>query len=135
MFLEYWIKNYTAIYNVDFKLPSVLCQWKNTRAVLQLSSAEPFWLIPEEVRLWAKDQWPICICSDVDWYKDQIENWVDWFLVNPTDYKEIVEILEKVLDMNEKKQSLIRKNGYNRLLREFNLIDNLFWFLKKNYII
>lgn len=128
------IKKCTAIYDVDFFLPSILCQRKNTKAVIQLSLAEPFWLIPEEVRVRSRKNWPISICSNLDGYIEQITDNEDWFLVDPLNIWEIIQKINKVLNMNDKDFLLIKKKGFDRLIKEFNYLDNLKCFFKEIWI-
>lgn len=114
------LKNCTAIYNLDFDLPKFICQWKKTRIVAQLSKHEPFGLVPEEVRLWARKQGPVPLMSNVEGYIEQIRDGVDGFRVNINNINEIARKIDYIYYLKEKKIQSVKQQGFTRVKRDYD---------------
>lgn len=117
--------NCTAIYELDMDLPRLICQWHLTRIVAQLSSREPFGLVPEEVRLWAHKEGPLVVASNLDGFKEQIDNRVDGFLVNPKDHNVVAKLFNEVLSMEASARESMRSRGKERALRDYDYMKEV----------
>jgi len=113
----------TSIYDLDMELPRFMCQWKNTKIVAQLSHREPFGLVPEEVRVWARKVGPVVVASDIGGFKEQIEHGKDGYLVDPHDHKQVAEIFQIILEADNQMIESIRAKGYERCLKQYNYAD------------
>lgn len=110
----------TPIFYLDLNLPQAICQWKNTKIVAQLSRAEPFGLVSEEVRLWARRKGPVILTSNRDGYLEQIEDCSDGFIVDIENVEEVSYKIDSILDLPEGKLCRIRQKGLDRALRDFD---------------
>lgn len=110
----------TAIFELDMELPRLICQWKRTRIVAQLSHREPFGLVPEEVRLWAKERGPVVVASHLDGFIEQLTNGEDGFLVQPDDHSSVAATFANILDLPETELDRIRYNGLKRVLKDYD---------------
>lgn len=110
----------TAIYNLDMELPRYICQWANTKIVAQLSYREPFGMVPEEVRVWAKNKGPIVLASNVDGFVEQVTDGVDGYLTNPHSINEIVDKMRRIMQLTYKQTMSIRGAGYHRCIRDYD---------------
>jgi len=115
----------TAIYNLEMELPRIICQWERTRIVAQLSHREPFGLVPEEVRIWAKDVGPVIVASNLDGFVEQITDKEDGFLVNPFDHKTIANLFLEIFNMDTGKLTDIKKKGYERATQNYNYVNSI----------
>lgn len=121
----------TAIFDCDFKLPSYICQWENTKLVVQLSRREPFGLVPEEVRVWSKDSYPMVLVSNKDGFVEQITDGVDGFLVNLDDTKVIAEKMDSILRLSDDEAAEIVAKGKNKFEENFDYRKNLYGCFKQ----
>ncbi|MBN1618652.1 glycosyltransferase [Candidatus Dojkabacteria bacterium] len=128
--LQKLIKKYkvdcTPIFHLEFDLPSKICQWENTKIVAQLSRHEPFGLLPEEVRLWAKQKGPVILTSDVEGYVEQIEDGEDGFKVDIGNIATISEKIDYILSLPNDTITDIKKKGLARLLRDYDYRISIF---------
>lgn len=115
----------TFLQGYNRELPLALSQWRNTKAVVCPSRGEPFSNIPLEVGLWAKDQGPVVIASNIDGFTEQITNGVDGFLFQNDNPKDLSKKIEKVLNFNDKTLSKIRENAYNKVIHERDFYKNI----------
>jgi glycosyltransferase involved in cell wall biosynthesis len=101
-----------------FRLP-------NVKAVVVPSLAEPFGMIPLEVRHWCNDNAPVIVCSQVDGLKELIDHGKDGFLVDIHHTQEFANILTHVINMSpeEKKDFSIR--GKEKLEIRHNMPKNI----------
>lgn len=120
----------TPIFNLDFNLPRLICQWEKTRLVAQLSRREPFGLVPEEVRIWAQKTGPVVLASKRDGFIEQITDGVDGFLVDIDDTKTVTKKIDEILSRSEPELSKIRRKGLERALRNYDFRLSLFRCLK-----
>lgn len=110
----------TPIFQLDFDLPKKICQWEKTKIVAQLSSYEPFGLVPEEVRLWAGNKGPVILASNRDGHKEQITDGVDGFLVNIDRTEDISQKIDDVLSLPAQILLEVRKLGFQRAMRYYD---------------
>lgn len=116
----------TPIFNLDFNLPRLICQWPKTKIVAQLSRCEPFGLVPEEVRIWARHKGPVILASRKDGYIEQITDGVDGFLVNIGNITTVSQKIDAILDMSDAQLEEIKRNGHERLLNNYDFRISLF---------
>lgn len=116
----------TPIFKLDFELPKLICQWENTKVVAQLSSCEPFGLIPEEVRLWTKNNGPVILASERDGYIEQITDGRDGFLINIDSFNKIGQKIDTILNLSTEKLAKVRKAGYKRALQQYDYRVSVF---------
>jgi len=115
----------TAIFECDFDLPKYICQWKNTQIVAQLAKYEPFGLVPEEARIWAKNAGPVVLTSDRDGFVEQIEDGIDGFKVPIEDSDAVAKKIDEILSMESKELDKIRENGYFKFKNNYDYKQNL----------
>jgi len=121
----------TPIYTCDFELPRYICQWKNTILVAQLARYEPFGLVPEEVRIWAKNQGPVVLTSNCDGFVEQIDDGKDGFLVDISNIESIAQKIDDILDKTRDELDAIRLNGYRRFCKDYDYRNSLLKSLKR----
>ncbi|MGI8550953.1 MAG: glycosyltransferase family 4 protein, partial [Dehalococcoidia bacterium] len=105
-------------------LPMALSQWKKTRIVVCPSRGEPLSNIPFEVSLWARDQGPVLLCSNVDGFPEQIEHGVNGFLFDVDAKGELEASIAQILRLDDETCSVIRRNAYERVVRERDFYRN-----------
>jgi len=96
---------------------------ERTRAVITPSKCEPFGLIPEEVRILPGNTLPVA--SNIDGLKHQIIHGEDGFLFDPDDYGSLNEILNQLLQMNDKQINELNEAGEKKLWRKYDYRKNL----------
>jgi glycosyltransferase involved in cell wall biosynthesis len=121
----------TPIYDLDMDLPKYIYQWPNTKIVAQLSSREPFGLVPEEVRMWAREEGPLIVASNLDGFIEQIDDNLDGFLVDPSNHVEVKSVFEKILEMPTEEYSRIKTQGYRRCLKNYDYTKAVLESLKR----
>jgi len=115
------------------ELPIALCQYKHCRMVVCPSRSEPFSNIPLEVALWAKDQGPVVLASNVGGFIEQIDNEKNGFIFNIKDNKDLIEKMKFILQLPDKQLKMIRLDAYNKVIKErdffsnFGLLLNSLW--------
>lgn len=115
----------TPIYELDMELPRLICQWDNTKIVAQLSHREPFGLVPEEVRLWAKDGGPVIVASNLDGFIEQITDGMDGFLVMPDKHEMVADAFHTIFSMESEELSQIRQAGWARAVRDYDYAESV----------
>ncbi len=110
----------TPVFDCDFYLPSVISQWKRTKIVAQLARYEPFGLVPEEVRIWAKNQGPVILASKRDGFLEQITDDKDGFLVDIEDTQVVAEKMDYILQLNKKDFENVRKLGFKTFQEKYD---------------
>jgi len=114
----------TLVTHFCHDLPKALTMWKNTKIVVCPSRGEPFSNIPLEVSLWAKDGGGILICSNIDGYTEQIEHGQNGYLFDIKKERDLAKQIETVLSLRNHDCEIIRKNAYNKVLRERDFRKN-----------
>lgn len=109
-------KAVTTIFHWEANLPGLICQWKHTRIVAQLPHREPFGLVPEEVRLWARHDGPVIVASQLDGFVEQITDGVDGYLVQPRNHPEAADKFTSILKLSEVQTKQIKGAGHRRCL-------------------
>jgi glycosyltransferase involved in cell wall biosynthesis len=114
------------------ELPQALCQWPRTRMVVVPSTQETFSNIPLEVALWARHQGPLVVASQVGGFVDQIEDGVTGFFLDRTSSAAMGHTLQRVLNLSEAQQAVIRRQAYARVVQRYDFQRNfpatLRWF-------
>jgi glycosyltransferase involved in cell wall biosynthesis len=114
------------------ELPQALCQWPRTRMVVVPSTHETFSNIPLEVALWARHQGPLVVASQVGGFVDQITDGVTGFFLDRTSSAAMGHTLQRVLNLSEEQQAVIRRQAYERVVRLYDFQRNfpatLHWF-------
>ncbi len=116
----------TPVFDCDFYLPSVICQWKRTKIVAQLARYEPFGLVPEEARIWGKNGGPVVLASNRDGFIEQITDDKDGFLIDIEDDKKIAEKMDYILQMDKTKFEDVRKLGFKTFQEKYDFRVSLF---------
>jgi glycosyltransferase involved in cell wall biosynthesis len=106
------------------ELPIALCQHKYCRIVVCPSRGEPFSNIPLEVSIWARDQGPIILTSNVDGYVEQIDDGINGFIYNNLSCDDLAKKIEFILQLSEDQLFSIRSSAYCRVVKERNFFDN-----------
>ena len=114
------------------ELPQALCQWPRTRMVVVPSTHETFSNIPLEVALWARHQGPLVVASQVGGFVDQIEDGVTGFFLDRTSSVAMGQTLQRVVNLPEAQQAVIRRQAYERVVQRYDFQRNfpvtLRWF-------
>jgi glycosyltransferase involved in cell wall biosynthesis len=118
----------TPIFDCDFELPAIICQWYKTKVVAQLARYEPFGLVPEEVRLWSRNSGPVVLASNRDGFCEQISDTKDGFLVDIDDTKIVAQKIDSILNMDDKQISKIKNKGLQRFKNNYDYRVSLFDF-------
>lgn len=106
------------------ELPIALCQHKHCKIVVCPSRGEPFSNIPLEVSLWARDQGPIVLTSNVDGYVEQIDDGKNGFIFNIYKHGDLIKKIEFILQLSEDQLLSIRSSAYSRVVKERNFFEN-----------
>ncbi len=113
-------KDIKVITSQDFDLPHYIMQWNRLRIIAILSRAEPFGLIPIEARYYNNSKSTLVV-SDVGGLSEQVINGKDGFVTKLTN-KSISKTLAKVASLSDKEKEVIAKNGYKKILNEYEQI-------------
>lgn len=106
------------------ELPKAVCQYKKTKVVACPSRGEPLSNIPLEVALWAKNNGPVVICSNVDGFNEQIINNNNGFLFQDSDSLDLKQKIEYVLSLDENELNEIKTKAYNKVIKERDFFSN-----------
>ena len=129
--------SYTIISEFSRELPKALCQWRNTKVVVCPSRGEPFSNIPFETALWAKDNGPIVLASNIDGFVEQIRNGFNGYLFEVENSSDLAKNIDAILSLKTTVLNKMRENAYNKVMKErdffgnFNNTLNYFWAGKK----
>jgi glycosyltransferase involved in cell wall biosynthesis len=126
----------THITHFTRELPRALCQWPRTRMVLLPSQQETFSNIFLEVALWARQNGPVVVASRVGGFLDQIEPGVTGFFLDLASPDAMAYTLRQVLDLPAEPHATIRRQAYERVVRQYDFRHNfpatLRWFWGAN---
>lgn len=101
-----------------FRLP-------NVKSVVVPSLAEPFGMIPLEVRHWCNDNGPVLICSEVDGLQELIDHGEDGFLVDVENTSQFAQTITHVVNMSVEEKKDFWLKGKEKLQRKYNLPKNI----------
>ncbi|MFB2938898.1 glycosyltransferase family 4 protein [Aerosakkonemataceae cyanobacterium BLCC-F154] len=101
-----------------FRLP-------NVKSVVVPSLAEPFGMIPLEVRHWCNDNSPVLVCSKVDGLQELIEHGEDGFLVDVQNTSQFAQILTRAVNMSREERKSFWLKGKEKLQRKYSLPRNI----------
>lgn len=117
------------------ELPRALSQWPNTRVVVCPSRGEPLSNVPFEVSLWAREAGPVLLCADRDGYREQVEDGVNGFLFAADRSRALARQIGAILDLDAESLCTIRRNAYDKVMRERdfgrNFRDTLAFFWRR----
>lgn len=113
-------KNITLMFGLDFVFPRQFMQWDKTELVAVLSKYEPGAFIPAEIRIYGK---PIALVSNVDGLPCQVKDGVDGFITD-LELDEVEKNMRKILKLGDKEKNLIKKNGRDLVVNEYNMVTN-----------
>jgi glycosyltransferase involved in cell wall biosynthesis len=122
-------KDIKIVYSLDFLTPHYIMQWHNTKILALFSRAEPFGLIPTEARFYKNKNLTI-ITSDVDGYREQINDGVDGFLTK-LNYHSSNSKLQRIANLNKKKKENMAVLAYNHVLKMYDQINVNKAFIRK----
>jgi glycosyltransferase involved in cell wall biosynthesis len=108
----------TLITSFCSDLPKALTMWENTKIIVCPSRGEPFSNIPLEVSLWAKNEGGLLICSNIDGYTEQINHGENGYLFDIKKKGDLAEQIETVLSLGIHDSETIRRNAYDKVLKE-----------------
>ncbi|MFB6144131.1 MAG: glycosyltransferase family 4 protein [Candidatus Nanohaloarchaea archaeon] len=92
--------------------------------VVVSSLAEPFGLIPEEVRILCRESGAVPIVSDVDGLSEQVEDGLDGFKFEAGNAESLNSALERALELDEKERQEMRKKGYEKFSERYDMRKN-----------
>ncbi|MEB3358459.1 MAG: glycosyltransferase family 4 protein [Synechococcales bacterium] len=101
-----------------FRLP-------NARAVVVPSLAEPFGLIPLEVRHWCDDVGPVLICSNVDGLQELIHHNEDGFLVDVQNTGQFGEAIARAVNLTFEERKRFWLKGKVKLQQRYDYPQNI----------
>jgi glycosyltransferase involved in cell wall biosynthesis len=120
---EYRIRA-THIRHFTRDLPRALCQWPHTKMVVIPSQQETFSNIYLEVALWARENGPVVVASQVGGFVDQIEPGTTGFFIDTASPEAMRYTLQHVLDLPPQAHAAIRRKAYQRVAREHDFRRN-----------
>ena len=97
----------------------------NVKAVVIPSLAEPFGMIPLEVRHWCEDNDPVLVCSEVDGLQELIDHGEDGFLVNVENTSEFAKTLTRAVNLSSEDRRKFWLKGKEKLQRKYNFPRNI----------
>jgi glycosyltransferase involved in cell wall biosynthesis len=122
----------THIRHFTRDLPRALCQWPRTKMVVIPSQQETFSNIWLEASLWARENGPIVVASRVGGFMDQIEPGSTGFFIDTASPEAMQHTLQHVLALPPQAHAAIRRNAYQRVIRQYDFRRNfpatLRWF-------
>ena len=106
------------------ELPIALCQHQQCRIVVCPSRSEPFSNIPLEVALWARDQGPVVLTSNVGGFIEQIDDKKSGFIFDIKDSKDLVEKIKFILQLSDEQLESIRLTACEKVIKERDFFNN-----------
>ncbi|GAX44719.1 group 1 glycosyl transferase [Tolypothrix sp. NIES-4075] len=101
-----------------FRLP-------NVKAVVVPSLAEPFGMIPLEVRHWCNDNEPVLICSEADGLQELINQGEDGFLVDVQNTSQFAQTITRAVNMSFEERKNFWLKGKDKLQQKYNFPKNI----------
>lgn len=112
------------------ELPVALCQYERCKIVVCPSRREPFSNIPLEVGLWAKEQGPVALASNIGGFIEQINDGENGFLFKVDDHKDLARKIEYILQLPKEQLNSIRSAAYHKVVKERDFFKNFGLLLK-----
>lgn len=129
--------SYTIIPAFSRILPKALCQWYKTKIVVCPSRGEPFSNIPLETSIWAKDNGPVVLSSDIDGFLEQINNGDTGYLFKVGSPSDLATKINYIFSLKNNLLCKVRNNAYAKVIKERDFSKNLedtldyFWLMNK----
>jgi len=117
--------SYTIIPAFSRILPKALCQWHKTKIVVCPSRGEPFSNIPLETSLWAKDNGPVVLCSDIDGFLEQVDDGYNGYLFKVGSPSDLAQKINYIFSLSGNFLKNIKKNAYKKVTKERDFLENL----------
>jgi glycosyltransferase involved in cell wall biosynthesis len=114
----------THIRHFTRDLPRALCQWPRTKMVVIPSQQETFSNIYLEVALWARENGPVVVASQVGGFVDQIQPGTTGFFIDTVSPAAMMHTLQHVLDLPSQMHAAIRCNAYQRVVQKYDFRRN-----------
>lgn len=96
------------------------------------SQQETFSNIYLEVALWARENGPVVVASQVGGFVDQIESGTTGFFIDTASCDAMTHTLQHVLELPQEAHATIRRQAYQRVARNHdfrrNFPQTLHWF-------
>jgi len=100
-------------------------RFPNVKAVVVPSLAEPFGMIPLEVRHWCNDNEPVLVCSEVDGLRELITQGEDGFLVDVQNTSQFAQTITRAVNMSFEERRDFWLKGKEKLQRKYDLPKNI----------
>lgn len=117
--------SYTMIPTFSRILPKALCQWYRTKIVVCPSRGEPFSNIPLEISLWAKDNGPVMLASDIDGFLEQIIDGYNGYLFRVGSSSDLTEKINYIFSLENSFLSEIKEHAYEKVTKERDFFKNI----------
>jgi len=117
--------SYTIIPEFSRILPKALCQWRNTKVVVCPSRGEPFSNIPLETAIWAKDNGPIVLASNIDGFLEQIQSGFNGYLFQIESPSDLAKNIDRIFSLRPSVLKKIRHNAYKKVMKERDFFANI----------
>lgn len=117
--------SYTLVRGFTRDLPRALAQWPGCRVVVCPSRGEPFSNIPLEVAVWAQNGGPVCLCSDIDGFREQIREGWNGYLFEAGNADQLASALTKILQLPEEVRARVRTRAAARVRRQHDFARNI----------
>jgi glycosyltransferase involved in cell wall biosynthesis len=82
-----------------------------------------------EVAIWAKNQGPVVLASNIGGFMEQINNRKNGFIFNIKNNKDLIKKIKFILRLPDKQLKKIRLNAYNKVIKERDFLKNFVLFL------
>lgn len=105
-------------------LRAILCL-QNVKAVVVPSTAEPFGMVPLEVRHWCDENKPILICSQVDGLEELIDQNEDGILVDVHNTAQFAQSITRAVQMPSTEREKFWFKGKKKLEQRYDLPKNI----------
>lgn len=116
--------NCSLIADFTRELPMALCQYERCKIVVCPSRREPFSNIPLEVGLWAKEQGPVVLASNIGGFIEQINDEGNGFLFNVDDHEDLARKMGYILQLPEESLKSIKARAYHKVVTERDFFKN-----------
>lgn len=118
------ISDITLVTHYTRDLPKALSQWPKTDIAVCPSRGDTFPNVPMEIALWAKNSGPICVTSNADGLDEQITDGYNGYKFDITTPESLTDVLEQTLAISSERKAIIRKNAYEKVIRERDFYKN-----------
>jgi glycosyltransferase involved in cell wall biosynthesis len=89
------------------------------------SLAEPFSIMPIEVRSWASRPGPVIVCSGVDGFSEVVRDGIDGFLGDVRDSEAFGRLLLRALSIDDDRRTELLAAGQRQMMERFQYANNI----------